>query len=293
MISPKKKPSAKTRHRMYPLLRVGASLCFMYLVVVLFMAGCQRQMIYYPARAPEATLQNHAAQTGFVPWHDQAGAIIGWKSPEPRDGVETARIVVFHGNAGFALNRVFYFDGFRRARDDSWRVYLFEYPGYGARPGKPSEDSFQQAAAEAVGELAAASDAPLYIVGESLGSGVATRLAARFPQAVDGLILITPFTSLADVGSRHFPWLPVRTVLLDRYNNVEALADYNGPVAILVAEHDRVVPADLGKGLYESYHGPKRLWIQHGKDHNDLDLTSVSPFWVEVTGFLDENTSIP
>ncbi len=274
---------------MHPVLRVSLSLLFCYGAIVLFMAGCQRQMIYYPARGTESALTSYAADAGFAPWTDQSGQLIGWASPL-RQGVEPeARIVVFHGNAGFALNRIFYYDGFRRARGDAWQVLLFEYPGYGARDGRPGEESFVDAARDAVRELLNEEDALLYIVGESLGSGVATRIAAEFPDSVDGLILITPFSSLPDVGARHFPWLPVSWLLRDRYDNVEALAGYDGPIAILVAENDRVVPADLGQKLYDSYAGPKRLWIQKGRDHNDLDLTSVSPFWSEACAFLEEN----
>ena len=154
-------------------------------------ATLQRQLIYYPQIEAEEDLLRTADHIGLLDWRDEHGQLIGWRSNS--GGEDARRVVVFHGNAGYALHRSYYVAGFL-AQDDNWDVYLFEYPGYGARPGEPSEADIKGAAKRAV-ELLLNHDArPLYLVGESLGGGVASYLSSLFPEQVGGMLLVTPFT---------------------------------------------------------------------------------------------------
>jgi hypothetical protein len=107
----------------------------------------QRQMIYYPAVAEERGLLDEAARLGLKPWRDGNGGLIGWRPAS--QGESGRRMVVFHGNAGFALHREYFVEGFR-ALGEGWEVFLFEYPGYGARSGSPSEEAIKGAATRAV-----------------------------------------------------------------------------------------------------------------------------------------------
>lgn len=243
----------------------------------------QRQLIYFPQRAPATVLEAEASRSGLQPWRDEAGVLIGWRAPGSAQGGH--RMLVFHGNAGQALDRTYYVDGFRALRD-GWELYLFEYPGYGAREGDPSEAAIKQAARDALQGLLAADARPVYLTGESLGSGVASHLAAEFPVQVAGLLLVTPFTRLADVAARHFPVLPVRTLLTEKYDNREALSHYRGPVAFLLAGEDEVVPTELGRQLYDSYPGPRWLRVEPGAGHNSLDYRPSAGWWREMAGFL-------
>jgi len=169
---------------------------------------------------------------GSQPWLDDDGTVIGWR---PIDRVQARnRMLVFHGNAGYALHRNYFVTGLQ-GLGDQWEVFLFEYPGYGAREGQPSEARLKAAAVQALELLLATNSRPLFITGESLGSGIATHLAAAFPDQVAGLLLVTPFSSLTDVAAHHFPYLPVRSLLSERYDSVEALSHYGGPVAFLLA----------------------------------------------------------
>ena len=96
-------------------------------------------------------------------------------------------------------------------------VLLMDYRGYGGNPGSPSEEGLAadaNAAAEALEELGYPADRTIYF-GESLGTGVVSALQARRPPA--GVVLRSPFTSLADVGAHHYPWLPVRALIRDRF----------------------------------------------------------------------------
>lgn len=243
----------------------------------------QRQLIYFPQAAAEGELERAAARMGLQDWRDDKGRLIGWRS-RPGAG-EVRRVVVFHGNAGYALHRYYYVAGFL-AQAQAWEVYLFEYPGYGARPGEPSESGIKAAATEAVKSLLADDRGPLYLVGESLGSGVASHLAALFPEQIDGMLLVTPFTSLADVAAHHYRFLPVRALLSEHYDSVQPLSRYRGPVAFLLAGSDEIVPPALGMRLYDGYQGPRWLRVESGARHNTLDFSASGDWWREMSRFL-------
>src|SRR5689334_7228572 len=101
-------------------------------------------------------------------------------------------MIVFHGNAGAAFDRTQYAKGFGNIQQGQvWQTYLFEYPGYDSRPGSPSQESLCAAGREAIEQLAAEDSRPIYLTGESLGSGVACALAGAVPQEVSGLFLMT------------------------------------------------------------------------------------------------------
>ncbi|MEM6775350.1 MAG: alpha/beta hydrolase, partial [Pseudomonadota bacterium] len=124
---------------------------------------------------------------------------------------------------------------------------------------------------------------PLFLVGESLGSGVASYLAGHFARQVGGVLLVTPFTSLTDVAKQHYGFLPVDTLLSERYDSVAALGDFDGPVAFLIAGNDEVVPAELGRSLHAGFGGPKWLQEQPGAGHNTLNYDPAADWWREVT----------
>jgi alpha-beta hydrolase superfamily lysophospholipase len=251
--------------------------------VLIMLAALQRQLIYFPGKGHADELSGLASSIGLQAWHDENGMAIGWKSTGKRHAHN--RMLVFHGNAGYALDRHYFVTGLQAA-DDKWDVFLFEYPGYGAREGTTSEANFQTTATQALETLLAADSRPVFILGESLGSGIASYLAASFPQQVAGLLLVTPFSSLVDVAAHHYPFLPVRILLQERYDSMEALSHYRGPVAFLLAGRDEVVTTELGQQLYNSYHGPKWLHVEAHAGHNTLPYSPSENWWLEVSNFL-------
>ena len=255
-----------------------------YVGVAVLLFLLQRHYIYYPHRAEESELTRIARVDGLEPWRDPEGRLIGWHTASRP---EAERVLVFHGNAGYAVDRSYYAHAFAaRPAGRSWQVFLLEYPGYGAREGTPGENALMQAARQALKEMRADNGPPPFVLGESLGSGVGAILAGEHPEAIAGLLLITPFPSLADVAAAHYPILPVRLLLRDRFDAAAALRSYAGPVVVLVAGRDRVVPARLGRRLYEGYDGPKRLIEQTDRDHNTLNVNPGADWWDEAFRFL-------
>jgi pimeloyl-ACP methyl ester carboxylesterase len=258
-----------------------------YVVILLMVAAFQSSLIYFPSRATEAALVEEARGIGLEPWRDASSAVIGWKSRARGDGPARNRLLVFHGNAGYALDRVAYVRGFQQLEEGRvWEVYLFEYPGYGARTGSPSEKAITEAGLAALETLWRADERPVYVLGESVGSGPACAVASREPARVRGLLLWTPFLSLTDVAAHHYPFLPVRLILRDRWENTVALQRYHGPVGVRVAELDEVVTTEQGRKLYDAYAGPKRLWMAAGAGHNTIDLDPLGTWWSEASAFL-------
>ena len=252
-----------------------------YAVLVGMLFALQRNVLYAPRTSSPAEAQSRASENGLVPWTVADGRQIGWK-PAGQDSARY-RMLVFQGNAGDALGRLPFVRGFERR---GWEVVLVDYPGYGARPGTPTQASLTEAGLEALDQLRLEDDRPVVLLGESLGSGVAAQVARQRPDAVRGLFLVTPFSSMADVAADHFAWVPARRLLRDHWVSDEALRAYHGPVAVLLAGQDTTVPTRFGQSLFDGYAGPKRLWVQPDRGHNTLDLDPDAPLWGEVSAFL-------
>lgn len=252
----------------------------LYTAVCLLAFVFQRRLLYFPDRTGEQAALAAAGRLGLSPWRDAAGALAGWRAAP--QGRPLARLLVLHGNAGSALDRLHYAAAFSRLGVE---VVLLEYPGYGARPGHPTLRSLEAAAAAAVDQLAKEGPEPVWVLGESLGSGVAARAVALRPGLVKGVVLITPFARMADVVRLHYPILPA-ALLLDRYAPEADLAAWEGPTAVLLAGSDEVVGVAQGRRLFDSLRGPKRLRVEDGATHNGLDLDPTSPIWEEMVRFL-------
>jgi pimeloyl-ACP methyl ester carboxylesterase len=162
------------------------------------------------------------------------------------------------------------------------RVILAEYPGYGPRVGTLSEASLVADAGETIALTQRQYGGPVLLIGESLGAAVAAAAAAAHPQLVSGLLLITPWDQLAQVGAYHYPWLPVRWLLRDEYDSVTRLQGFERPVIVAVAERDRIVPARFGIALYRSLDGPKHLLAIPGSGHNDWPDRVDASWWRDV-----------
>jgi pimeloyl-ACP methyl ester carboxylesterase len=221
----------------------------------------QRTLIYYPSHARLDALESLAAREGLLPWRNADQRFIGWRSQEGRG----SPVLILHGNAGHAFHRSPVVSRLRKAGITS-PIYILEYPGYGAREGAATENSLVAAALEAIDLL----PPRIVLLGESLGSGVACQAAARKGESIAGLLLLTPFDSLMAVARKHYPVLPSGLILKDRYQSSRALQDFHGPVSVIMADDDTIIPAESTRRLFESYSGPKKLWRLPGSGHNEV-----------------------
>lgn len=251
---------------------------------VLLAWSAQRRLLYFPVREDRAAAERRAAALGLLPWVVD-GELAGWRAPAP-GGAARGRLVVLHGNAASALERGYFAAAFGAA--DAARpleVLLVEYPGYGPRPGRPTEESLVAAARAALAAARRGAPGPVLLAGESLGSAVAALAAAEDPDAVDGLLLVTPLASVPAVAARHYGRIPA-WFFRDPYRADLALPRYPGPVAALVAGQDEVVFADLGEALVATAPGPRRAWVDPGAGHNSIDWRPGQARWREMVELL-------
>ncbi len=211
----------------------------------------ERKLLFYPTHRPhDNSLTQWAAN----------GRAIGYARQ-----IDSPRNVwlMLHGNAGQASDRIYAVPSF--SPDDS--IYILEYPGYGNRQGTPSQEAFNEAAKEAY-ELLRKSHPriPVCVVSESIGSGPAAFLAG-LDHPPDKLVLIVPFDTLSRVAEDHFPSILVRLLLTDNWDNVQALSSYKGPVEIIGAESDTIIPVKHAKALAAAVPGSQLKIINGG--HND------------------------
>jgi pimeloyl-ACP methyl ester carboxylesterase len=254
-------------------------------VMLVALSGCdiERKLLYYPGEITIADVQQCAADNALQMWPDSNTAyqgIVSHKGPAGFKGT----IVIFHGNAGPATYRKYYFHALE-AR--GYRVVLAEYPGYGGRSGELSEKSFVTDARRTVLRAKEEFGGPLYLWGESLGCGVASALATDPKVRPQGVVMLTPWDSLLNEARAKFPWLPVRFLLHDTYDNVANLVGYKGPVAVIMSERDEVIPNRLTERLYKSLSQPKRIWVFENAGHNDWPNHPEHGWWTEVMGFLN------
>jgi fermentation-respiration switch protein FrsA (DUF1100 family) len=127
-------------------------------------------------------------------------------------------------------------------------------------------------------------DGPVYVVGESLGTGVAAYIAGTHSNSVAALLLIAPYHNLGDVAQGHMPIFPAKYMLRDKFPSAEYLRNYHGSLAVLLAGEDTVVPNRFGRRLFDAYAGPKKLWEIPKAGHNDLPYVPVE-WWKELVAF--------
>jgi fermentation-respiration switch protein FrsA (DUF1100 family) len=227
----------------------------------------QRQLIYFPdpTRVPPAS--DVIAGARDITLHTSDGLELGaWFVPaDPTEDTGMA-VLVAPGNAGNRAGRAGLAE---ELSDRGLDVLLMDYRGYGGNPGSPSEDGLAadaDAAAAALLALGYPAHRIIYF-GESLGSGVVAALQARHPPA--GIVLRSPFTDLADVGAHHYPWLPVRALIRDRFPVVDHLADSSVPVTVIYGLDDSVVPSELSARVADQAPSLVERVVLTNADHNE------------------------
>jgi hypothetical protein len=227
--------------------------------VAALLAG-QRALIYpapQPPRSPSAGLGELLRLPSTVAL---------WSAPPSAAPV----IVHFHGNGEQLadLGRVI-----AALRAGGSGVLAVEYPGYGLAPGTPSEESLLSAGREALAYLRdrlAIAPERIVLQGQSLGSGVASQLAAEGHGKA--LVLISPFTSMADMAGRIFPALPLHRLVRDRFDTRGIARSVRVPVLIVHGDRDEVVPFPMGEELARTFPDARLMRVQ-GAHHNDLWLS--------------------
>lgn len=239
-------------------------------VILLMIAWFQRSLIYHPARdsnlaarqfsLPETAIDVETSASDNLRLHGWLTVAANDPEQQPPDPVEALKserplVILFPGNAGHRANRVNLLNVMRQLGADAM---IFDHRGYGDNDGSPTEAQMARDA-RAIWKFATEElQVParrIVLYGESLGGGVATRLAGDL--GLEGiepgaLILQSTFNSLVDAGRYHFPWLPVRLILIDRFESEKHVANVRSPLLLIHGEQDEIVPLPLGQKLFDA-----------------------------------------
>jgi hypothetical protein len=271
----------------------------------------QRSLIYFPEREQRIEPRDAGLPTGQVRTitvrADDGLELRGWHvladGRRAADAEQCDRelamgrqlVLFFSGNAA---NRAYRVDEFGILTGLGLDVFLVDYRGYGDNAGAPSE-SLLAADARAVWDYATrtrcVASSRILLYGESLGGAVAVQLAADVCQAgtpPSGLMLRSTFSSLVDVGTYHYPWLPVRMVLVDRFAAVEQIPRVTCPILQIHGTRDTIIPLHLGRRLFDAAPAasasgvPKRFVELPKADHNDVTLVAPAELAAAIGRFV-------
>ena len=230
----------------------------LYIAVVLLAWAFQGRLIY---PAPPAS---SAVPAGFerIEYRTDDGIDITAGYRPARAGMPT--LLFFHGNGASWQSTTTVTD---RLVAQGYGVLAAEYRGYGGNAGTPSEDGLYRDGRAAMAWLGERGVAPgdVVLVGNSIGSGVATQLAGEADARA--LVLISPFASLTETAAGAMPWLPVRALMRDRYDNVAKLPDITMPILILHDRTDTLIPIAQSEHLAQARAGVE-LAIYSGWGHD-------------------------
>jgi fermentation-respiration switch protein FrsA (DUF1100 family) len=263
------------------MVRLAVLLLALAVLLLLVWSG-QRRLIFFPFGNVGAPADADLAGAEEVELATDDGLRLGaWFVPAGAPRLPVT-VIVFNGNAG---NRAFRAPLAAALAGRGISTLLFDYRGYGGNSGSPSEEglAIDARAARRYVSTRAGADRIVYF-GESLGCAVAVRLATEQPPAA--LILRSPWTSLADTGRHHYPFLPVGLLLADRFASIDRIRDIRSPLLVIAAERDSVVPSDQSRRLFAAALEPKRLLILERTDHNDYELLAGSRMLAAVADFV-------
>ncbi len=231
-----------------------------YLALLALLYTQQRRLLF-----PASSLRVTAAEAGLPEMQDveirtaDGERILGWwKPPEPG----RALILYFHGNGGSLWNRR---ERVRLLTRDGRGLLIVSYRGYSGSTGSPSEEGLREDARAARDWLNSYQPERIVLYGESLGTGVAVRLATERP--VGGVILDAPYTSTADVARGVYWFLPIALLMRDQFRSIDRIGDVKVPLLVMHGEEDAVIPIALSELLFKAANEPKRYVRLPGIDH--------------------------
>jgi uncharacterized protein len=257
-----------------------------YLVVVLLVMFLETWLVYPIPPLSRGDWQ--PAGLDFEDVHftsDNGTKLHGWFVERPN---ATRAILYCHGNGeNVGMNA----DVLARLSDvlDA-SIFIFDYRGYGHSAGTPNEKgciadglAAQRWLAHRIGKQ----PSDIVVMGRSIGGSIATAVAAK--QGAQALVLVNAFSRMTDVAAQHYPWLPVRLVMKNRYDSIKRIQDYEGPVIQSHGADDWIVPIRFGRALFEAAPTANKRFIELPRyGHNDLEPNS---YFVELRKFLDEVNS--
>ncbi|MDQ2077578.1 alpha/beta hydrolase [Marinimicrobium sp. ABcell2] len=253
-----------------------------YLTLVALAAMLQGCMVHFPSRDLVGSPADRGLgyeEVTITTRDDQE--LHSWFIPAP----EAQGVLLFlHGNAGNISHRLESLEIFHQL---GMSVLIIDYRGYGKSTGRPSEEGLKldaEAGLHYLVEERGYESEQVVAFGRSLGAALSAELASRHSLA--GVILESAFTSLPDIGSDLYPFLPVRLLLRYEYDTKAALVQASEPVLVIHSEGDEIIPYSHGRALYDAAPEPRYFLTIQG-DHNTGFLRSRDTYMAGLRDFFE------
>ena len=251
----------------------------------LFLMIFEKSLIYYPARGLDAAPDDAGLKAEDVTLDVESGVKVhGWfirASAEPSRAV----FLFSHGNAGNIADRL---DRVRAWRSLNADFLLYDYRGYGRSTGEPDEEGTYRDARAAYDYLTKTrgiDPSRIILAGESLGCAVTVQLATEKKAA--GVFLEAPFASIPDMAAAIYPFLPARTFVRTRYDNLDKIAKIGKPLLLVQGTADEVIPPSQGQRVFDAAIAPKEMMRIAGAHHNDVYPIGGEAYVGKLSEFLD------
>jgi len=254
-----------------------SSVVLAYFIIILFVYFYQRNLLYHPS---ENNYLNDKITFNYEEIFIETDKNINLKSWFIKKDLNRFKtILIFHGNAGNLFNRVYKLNELNKL---DVNILLISWRGFSGNKGKPTEKNLYHDAKEAVKWLnnRGVISKNIILYGESLGTGAAIELGTS--NAFGGIILESPFTSIANAAKIYYPYLPVNILLKDRYDSIGKIKHITTPILIMHGKKDNIVPQKMGLELYEKANQPKFSYFPENDDHmmeyNNILLNNIKLF---------------
>ena len=254
-----------------------SSIILAYFSIILFVYFYQRNLLYHPS---ENNYLNDKINFNYKEIFIETDKDIKLKSWFINKDLKKFKTVVFfHGNAGNLLNRVYKLNELNKLEIN---ILLSSWRSFSGNKGKPTEKNLYYDAKKIVKwiKMQGVESKDIILYGESLGTGVVTELASK--NDFGGIILESPFTSIADAAKIYYPYLPVNFLLRDRYDSKSKIKNIKIPILIMHGKMDNIVPQKMGKELFEKANDPKLSYFpdddNHMMEYNEQLLNKIKTF---------------
>ena len=254
-----------------------ASIILAYLLIISFVYFYQRSLLYHPSENNYLIEKINFNYKEIFIETDENIKLKSWFIEKDLEKFKT--ILLFHGNAGNLFNRVYKLNELSKL---DLNILIISWRGFSGNKGKPTEKNLYHDAEVAVKWLnnRGINNKNIILYGESLGTGVATELGQR--NVFGGIILESPFTSIAKAAKIYYPYLPINLVLKDRYDSIEKIQSITTPILIMHGKKDNIVPHKMGLDIFKKANQPKFNYFPENDDHmmeyNDKLLNKIKFF---------------
>ncbi|MFN8570719.1 MAG: alpha/beta hydrolase [Gemmatimonadaceae bacterium] len=244
-------------------------------------------LVYHPAErsVPTPDAQYALKQRAVAYQSPDGNRLTAWIIPAASADSSGLWMLICHGNygnIGYGQRPHFYAE----LRDLGLNLMAFDYRGFGASEGAPSEAGLYADAQASYQYLRDSLGVPadrIVIFGHSLGSGVAIELATRVPSA--GVVVEGAYTTVPSVGQAAYPWLPVNLIMSNRFASIEKVGKVTVPKLFIHSPEDDVIPFAFGQSLFAAAAEPKRFQSVKG-GHMDAFTVDRGAYFGSIREFL-------